>query len=481
MGQEIKLEHLLEIEEKYDLYQDTIEGVPYWIYSRFDIWENIIMKENIGLDVAHIGRTKISDRIGIYVRLLFNSIFRKNVQKKPIIFLYNSSARTYKNGYYVSEYTDYIEKLFPENLILESPYLLEHVQPIENKNILFLDYILLKQESYYRICKIIFKKKYREIEKQVWERIEAPLTELEVFWGTKINKNKIKEEIVKHILSYKAGIKLVEKLVNSLKPKLVVEIVSYSPISMMFNEKCARKGIPTIELQHGIMNKHISYSYYSKENILQLPKKIFLFSDFWREQVILPLREDDLPAVGFNYFDEGIKKSKKIEVFDDGKKNILFISQGPIGKKLCELAIKLSKTIDLNEYRILYKLHPGEIIKYNEYKVMEQYGIIVLHTNEYSLYDLFKSSQIQIGVYSTAIYEGLGFGLDTYIYKIEQSDYMNELCKLGYAHFFENEVELKEMLNGYKTKRENRPDFWKTTSLNEVKELIEQCICNMGD
>lgn len=478
MGQEIKLEHLLEIEKKYNLYQDKIENVPYWIYSRFDIWENIIMKESMGLEAAHIGRTRMSDRIGIYMHLLFNSIFRKNIKKQPIVFLYNSSARTYKNGYYVSEYTDYIEKLFPDNLILESPYLLEHVQPIENKNVFFLDYILLQQEVYYRICKTLLKKKYKSYEEQVTQRVEAPLTELEELWGLKINRKKIKEEVVKHILSYKVGIKLVEKLVNNLNPKLLIEIVSYSPISMMFNEVCARKEIPTIELQHGIMNKHISYSYYSRNRILQLPKKIFLFSDFWREQVVLPLKEEELPAVGFYSFDEGIRKSKKIDEFDDGKKNILFISQGPIGKKLCDLAIKLSEKIDANEYRILYKLHPGEVVKYDEYKVMEQYGIVVLHTKEYSLYDLFASSEIQIGVYSTALYEGLGFGLDTYIYKIEQSDYMSELCRLGYAHFIENEEELEYLIKKNKEKNEGNKGFWKTTSLDDVKKLIENVFNN---
>lgn len=38
MGKELKLEHFLEVEKKYNLYQDTIDGIHYWTYARYDMW-----------------------------------------------------------------------------------------------------------------------------------------------------------------------------------------------------------------------------------------------------------------------------------------------------------------------------------------------------------------------------------------------------------------------------------------------------------
>lgn len=134
----------------------------------------------------------------------------------------------------------------------------------------------------------------------------------------------------------------------------------------------------------------------------------------------------------------------------------MFLSQGTIGRKLKDLAIDLARKLNKNDYRILYKLHAGEVERYKtEYKEMENYGIEVIYTNKDTLYDLFASSEIQIGVYTTAIYEGLGFGLNTLIYKIEQSEYMDELCDLGYAKYFENCEQLYGLIIDKKEKNRN--------------------------
>lgn len=128
----------------------------------------------------------------------------------------------------------------------------------------------------------------------------------------------------------------------------------------------------------------------------------------------------------------------------------MFLSQGPIGKRLSNLAIDLAKKLNKDEYRILYKLHPGKKERYKEeYKKLEQYGILVIYKDEDVLYELFANSEVQIGVYTTAVYEGLGFGLDTYIYKIELSEAMDELCNLGYARYVNDGDELyKHIMEG---------------------------------
>ena len=478
MRRELKLEHFLEVEKKYNLYNDTIDGINYWIYSRYDMWAGIL-DEQLELGKAHIGKIKWNERFFIYFKLVKNSIFKRKRPKKAIdiCFAFDSSSRKMINGQYECIYTEGLEKEFLNSVVLEHPYLLEHPVSEGSVNPIYLDYILLKQEISYRIYPILFKRKYNQLRKIVRKKTTEPFAALEKFSPQKLDIDKLEKELIKQIIYYKSGIKSFKKLVDKIHPKIIIEIAAYSSYCMMLNEICKENHITVIELQHGVMNDHLAYSYATDEMIRQLPDKIFLFSEFWKKKIHLPIKEDCLTVTGFPYFESRMKQAKKISEFNDGKRNILFLSQGTIGKKLKDLAIELAQKINKDDYRILYKLHAGEVERYKtDYKEMENYGIEVIHTNKDILYDLFASSEIQIGVYTTAIYEGLGFGINTFIYKIEQSEYMDELCDLGYARYFESCEQLYKFILENKKEKWSYEELWEKSSLQNMKREIRHIL-----
>ena len=99
------------------------------------------------------------------------------------------------------------------------------------------------------------------------------------------------------------------------------------------------------------------------------------------------------------------------------------------------------------------------------------------------LYSLFAESDIQVGVTSTAVFEGLAYHLTTFIYHLEKTDiYMKDLKETESAIFFDTAFELvKLILETHKrTEREMNLEnkFFVKNSLNnivhEIQKVVEQ-------
>jgi len=77
---------------------------------------------------------------------------------------------------------------------------------------------------------------------------------------------------------------------------------------------------------------------------------------------------------------------------------------------------------------IVYKLHPDEYSNWAErYPWLARSGVDVVGQGGRSLYELFATSTVQVGVSSTALYEGLAFGLDTYLVPMPTVEWLSPL------------------------------------------------------
>lgn len=142
------------------------------------------------------------------------------------------------------------------------------------------------------------------------------------------------------------------------------------------------------------------------------------------------------------------------------QKQILFISQGVIGKYLSKLAYETALSINENtdnnnaqKYNFIYKLHPGE---YGTWK--ENYDYLIKAVNEFDnftvidkseppLYELFAESHYQIGAFSTAIYEGLAFNCKTFIIDVPGVEYLDDLIDKDIVKKVKSSEELINYIN----------------------------------
>lgn len=470
------IKKFLEIEKKYALYSANIDGINYWNYSRVQIWNYEICTRKLNLQDAH-PKKKIGfvDKIKIGIRLIKNSLWKGEVNQTDVLFLAHE-RRVKIAGEYKCIYTEPLAENFSNSVTLDMPYEYKHLKPESRLKRYYVDYILVASSLYYRLNKFFKTRHYKNTLIQIQEQMAKPLEEMLNGYNVLVKIETWYEILNKKLLIAEFERRLYDRLLEKFKPRLIVEVVYYGMHSMMLNELAKKKEILTIELQHGTMHKdHAAYQINWDETIPQLPDKIFLFSDFWKKRINLPIGNDNLVVTGFPYFEENKDRYVANRRIKTGK-NILFISQGTIGDSLSKFAVEVADKLLPEGYRIIYKLHPAEIGTWEEnYSHLKNTGIEVEDGRKQNIYECFAESDIQIGVYSTAIYEGLGYGLKTFIYNVGHADTLRELADEGYAQIVNDSGELIKLLREENVAKKGEV-FWSDNSLATMTEILQELL-----
>ncbi len=474
----IDIADFLQIEKKYDLYHQEIDGIQPWQFYRMGFWNYQICSDLLGLS-ENIVRQKKVELIHKKLIRAFKLLFMRNrLKQADLLFL--AHERRVRNGeYFECVYTDRLAKKYSSNVVLERPYRKEHLRPVEVRNIFYTDFIGIKEKVYYTFHSKCKTGKYKNILKQIERKYKDALVEISQIYQIYLDYQKAYERLAKIVLENIIMKREYNKIIKKVSPKIIVEAVYYNSYCMVVNELAKQKGIPTVELQHGTMHSaHAAYQFPDGCGAIeQFPDYVYVFSEYWKKCAHLPIAEDHIIITGYPYFERQLNKYKT--GCDKGDRiNIIFVSQGTVGKELSRLAADLYDLLDKNRYHIIYKLHPGEYAEWKERNPwLLKNDIEVVDSLEHNIYEYFARCHIQVGVYSTAIYEGLGFGLTTYIYNIAHADTMVELCEQGYAAYVNNAEELYQdividNINGHKDGKE----FWKLNSFENICSEIDKLL-----
>ncbi|MGB0454580.1 MAG: hypothetical protein ACPGJV_12805, partial [Bacteriovoracaceae bacterium] len=310
--------------------------------------------------------------------------------------------------------------------------------------------------------KLFYPKSFSEIQKvstAFKEEFQSPI--------------KIEEIIRNKLIEFKAGYTVYRTLLKILKPKVLLCVVSYNREALI--QAAKDLGIKTAEIQHGTLNQfHFGYSY--PENFHQkkyFPDYFFSFGPHWSEGTKLPLPKSKIMNTGFPEFENEANDYKGLER-EEGE--ILFISQGSVGIELSKFAAKLSKALkeSSRSERVRYRLHPGEV---TDWKVRypwlnESENIEIVTGLKEPLYASFAKAQHLVGVYSTAMYEGIGFGLNSYIYQMNGAERMEMLVDLGLA---KKAISPEDILKSFEQK-EALKDHSEALFSRQSKVVFDQAI-----
>lgn len=258
------------------------------------------------------------------------------------------------------------------------------------------------------------------------------------------------------------------KIVPNLQPSLLIEVDHYSTTNLAFTSIAHENNIPVVELQHGTIGEdHISYNYTFKD--IYTPDYFFTYGKAWETNITYPTR---CITVGNAYLEESIKTiSLKLN-----RNNVIILSQGPYAKELIDLTMALleSKEFKRLDIRIIYKLHPSEYHSWKElYPGLRRNDITVIDNPSESLYELFSQCSIQIGVNSTALYEGFAFQLKTLILQIEGVTPDTRLLENG-GIAITNADEAIEEMKRTETNYYNTEVFWKKNAQSNLIENLEK-------
>ncbi len=406
------------LEDKHDLLFFDIDGVKPWQYYRVGFYYILTQAVNL-FQKPHTTLTKIQ-KLKYSFTYLKNAIISNPFLARPVDIVIIPHNRVRKvNNKWIDIYTYYFEKHLLNNgvnfLELELPYLGKHFkETISYRK--YLDLIILSSYTFMPFVKVDITEKQKKLIHEIEFAIKKELR----------NSIDLLSKFILLIKKFKIRYFLFKKLLKSLKSKQLYLVVSYDKGDFI---KAAKDvDVETIEFQHGTFSKyHLGYYFpLLTEKLEYFPDKFYVWSDYWKNIIEFPISKNNVIVYGFPYLQEMKNRYKNISK----KKGLMVIlSQGALGE---QIAKKICDNWDFfKDYSIKYKLHPGEYGRWKTYpslvKLLNKRNVEILE--EVDIYKLFAEAEYQVGVFSTALYEGIEFGCKTILLDLPGIEYMDYFIK----------------------------------------------------
>jgi len=406
----------------HSLFDIRIDGVPVWERLRFRVFEQI--QQQNGKGAAHTDDSPAWQQYAKGAKLFCSNLVRNNpylADESDVLYLGTRRRKQREDGYWWDIYCDPIHKACDYDYVhFEEPYFLTHRRPARTANLRYLDLITVAGELQQLVG--LNEPTIPAAERQQLEAAQEAITEQ---FDADVDLVSMAHT---ELYDRRTTLPLYRRLIDRVDPELVVVIVSYGRET--FIEACKQQGVPVAELQHGVIYpNHFGYSYAGPRTKETFPDYLLTFGEFWTDAAEFPIAQERVIPVGYPYLEQAAHSYDGVETTDQ----LLFISQGTIGEQLSKFAVAVDQHPEISS-EVVYKLHPGEYDRWRtEYPWLVDSDIEVVDSSEPALYRLFAESNGQVGVYSTAIYEGLQFGLETYLYDCEEGETLQPLLDDGVA------------------------------------------------
>jgi len=206
----------------------------------------------------------------------------------------------------------------------------------------------------------------------------------------------------------------------NIKKAYIVSAYTNSELVSVLKEK----GVEIIEIQHGLIGSmHRGYNYAVKDKLLPTPDKIYVYNDFWKEELINAGYFDSkqIMVAGRLQYDL-VDKSLVI----DNNRFVVFTGQGGFYDKIEEF---FSESIDFlkeKNIKLIYLPHPNEDkvkLKYLKNK-FENNNLKILIEKKYITEQYIYNSIAHISVYSSCHFDAIHYKNKTYIFDIMKDNPM---------------------------------------------------------
>lgn len=426
-----------QLETELKTFELRKSGIPLWERLRFHVFSEIDRQVHATQRDTGISKGPLTQLrgFGLWIR---NLVWRNPflADQSDLLFVGHPRRKQEEDGYWWDIYCDPLHESLPYDTVhFEGPFRLRHYKPARTSNLRYLDAIKFSGT-------IQRKLGLYDIELTDGER--ARLAEIEAAIESRFGANlDLQKRVVDTLRKRRSMLWLYERLLERVDPAVVVVVVSYGKETLI--EACKRKGIPVVELQHGIIQPHhMGYSFPGNRTKEMFPDYLFTFGEFWADTVEFPLPEERVISVGYPYLQKRIQRYETVQTNDQ----VLFLSQGTIGTKLSKFTVEVAENPHVDS-QIVYKLHPSEYGGWQEaYPWLVESTVSVVDDESVPLYRLFAESAVQVGVYTTALFEGLAFGLNTYIAGLSGSEVMQPLVERGFATPVDSPMDFVSSLSG---------------------------------
>jgi hypothetical protein len=270
---------------------------------------------------------------------------------------------------------------------------------------------------------------------------------------------------------HNAMIGLYDRFLARVDPDLVVLVAGSGKET--FISACKQRGVSVAELQHGHISEYsIEYSFPGDRTKRTFPDYLLTFGEYWNHTDVYPTDPDNIIDVGYPYLEWSKERYSGVGSTDQ----ILFMSQWMITPELSKFAVELAELID-DDRNIAFKLHPDEYDRWQEfYPWLVDSGVDVIGSDGPPLHRLLAESGVQVGVYSTTMFEGLYFGLETYVVELPGVEHLAPLIQGGDATLVDSPEQLGEALERPSTGTKATTEFFRDDSLDRTGRVIQDLL-----
>lgn len=416
-------EFVWHLEEKYDLLNLNIADSYIWEYIRMQFYYSLAV--SIGVLTPQTKKKSLKDRMVFFLKSFKNSLTHNISTLKKYDTVFFSHSRSVKvDGEYIDIYSEYLIRELQQTqriIDFEGDYQDTHIRKRKH-NVHLLDWVT--QQVYVEYFLIRKKKVLNAGQTQLINTIEQEIYDR---YGVSFSLLKLVENKVKLFGIY---YKIYEKVFKKVQPSRVYVTTAYYYAPII---KAARsQGIEVTELQHGIITRyHLGYSFpLHKKPLHYFPDKLVVWSESWKNIIKYPIASQHVVVDRFRYLDD---KKKDFSGSEKEKDTFLVLSQAAITEKIAQKM--LDNAAFFKGKKIRYKLHPGEFEIWHKNvplnKLRELLDVEII-TNEKNLYHLMALSEFQVGVFSTALYEGLEFDCKTVLLDVDGIEYMEDFINVNH-------------------------------------------------
>jgi hypothetical protein len=422
------------IEKELALDQSVIEGVPWWDMLRYPIFQGILQDLDLLEKPKQNGKQQIlKDKISRSYKILFDifGVFSPRSPlwvKKNSILIWGHPRRKYQDECYIDLYVDPFIDFLPHSskyAVLEKAEAHGHLKPVATKNLYYLDIIQSMARIFYSIRRNTKKLdgdfgKVEELERKLKQVFDIDLN--------------VKNQVNTAILHWKSIYPLMYRFFKLKQPSHFFIVVSAAHEAIISAAKAAR--VPTYELQHGSPARgKLNYDYSSGLIKKSFPDYFLSFGEYWSSAAVLPLPRQRVIPFGYPYLTKKVIEYSNLSLQKD---QLLIVSQSVHARALAKLAIAIIQ-IHTSKIKVVFKPHPAELYhgEPDYFKSLRLAGVTIPDENA-DLYLLFAQSAWQVGVYSTALYEGLCFGAACFLVRLPGFEQMKPLVDIGLARLIDD-------------------------------------------
>ena len=417
------LEGFERVERHFALDRHRIDEVPWWDVVRYPYHLAVLRAAGIpGMDVlvGAPGRRSLSDGVHRASNLLAAVTTRspRRARRGGLLVLAHPRRRR-EAGVHVDPYTDPVLDLIDDEAIVdvvEEPLAGGHRHPARPARLWYLDALIAEGRLRGRFARGLRPEQQREL-----ERIGTAFAEelgVDVPLAPRVDTA---------VRRWRGLFPVYRRFLERLRPRAILLVRSARREAFVAAARAC--GIPTAELQHGSPTRgKLNYDYSSGIGKASFPDLFAAFGDYWLEEVVLPVDGSRVHVLG----NADLTRRADALRGRPRRDRLVVVSQPDVAEWLVPFCLELLPRLPTG-VELVYRPHPAEPADAAAHRRLVEAGATVLAGPGVDLHALLAESRWQLGVYSTALYEGLFFGCVCFLLRAPGHELMHRLVAAGLA------------------------------------------------